>query len=131
GETVEIYEFVRAAELGIVDIRLEKEHNDYLRAGREITVKAIAQLDTGELEDITRDVHWFSEDSSRLALKDDGIFIALPVSATGTVVVRAEFAGMKAREEVTISVAKLQSLEIGFAKSGVDGQCRISSSQFH
>lgn len=130
GETTEIYEFVRAADLGIKSISLVKEHNDNLRAGRELRVQAIAKLKSGEELDISDDVRWFSSNSAILAVKADGLFLAGEVNKTVVVPFRVEFAGLVVTNEATVSVAKLTSLEFGFAKKGIDGQCQIASSAF-
>jgi len=130
GETTEIYEFVRAADLGIETIHVVKEHDDNLRAGRELRVKAIAKLKSGDELDISKDVRWFSSNPAILTVKEDGLFLAREAAETVVVPFRVEFAGLKVVSEATVSVAKLKSLELGIAKKGMDAQCQIASDEF-
>ncbi len=130
GETTEIYEFFLAADLGIEEISLVKEHSDNLRPGRELRVKAIAMLKSGESLDISEDVRWFSSDPSILSVAGEGVFLAWETKNTTEVPFRIEFAGLVVRSEATVSMASLKALEVGFAKKGISGQCQMASAVF-
>ncbi len=128
GDTRDMYEFVLSEELGLTNLVLEKEHDDFLREGREVQVRAIATLDSGQMIDISNDVRWSSGDSSVLKSMGGGKFKAQAVPFTTSVQVIADFAAFHVTVDVTVSVAALIGLELGPAKSGVLGQCQIDSS---
>lgn len=128
GDTREIYEFVLSEDLGIINIVLEKNHDDFLREGREVQVRAIATLESGATLDISKDVRWSSSDSSVLKSVGGGIFRAQAVPSTSTVQAMADFAGFHLSADITVSAAALSSLEIGPAQVGIQGRCQIDLS---
>jgi len=131
GDTRDIFELVRAADLGISSFELEKSHEDNLRPGREIEIRALVFFEDGSELDVTNEVKWAVEDEDVIKSNGDGIFQALPVSQLTKTFVNADFSGLVASTEISVSIAPLKSLELGFALEsvvdsfGADSKCQI------